>query len=148
MKQLPRIRVKKAPPWQRRRLARWLAEWTIDKHLPAVTPLKPSNPRAATLRRSPSPAVRTPRTRAVEETEIAESQIRLLYPQIPAARPRLLYVAGLREEAFDRFMLAPFGKFAEPALPGEWLTGRSEPSLRVLCLWNARSLPGSIVRNS
>jgi hypothetical protein len=150
MKQLPLIRVKKAPPWQRRRLARWLAQWTIDKDLPRVNPPKASNRRVATLRgRSPSLAMLRLRAPAVGiTTEVTEGQIRLLDPQIPAARNRLLYVAVLREGTLNRFVISPFGKFAEPGLLGEWLTGRSEPSLRVLCLWNARSVPGSIFRNS
>ena len=44
--------------------------------------------------------------------------------------------------------MAPFGRLAEPATPGELLTGRTVPPLRVLCLWNARTVSSDIVVRS
>src|SRR5687768_11520466 len=101
MRKLPRLRVKRAPPWQKKRLARWLAQWTISKRLPGGNPRKVSNRRTGTLRgRSPAPAISTPRARAVgKTTEVREGQIRLLDPHVAAARDRLLYLAILKEES-------------------------------------------------
>jgi hypothetical protein len=45
-------------------------------------------------------------------------------------------VAILQEETDNRLLLAPYGRFSEPAIPGELLTGRTAPPLRVICPWN------------
>ncbi|MDP6505588.1 MAG: hypothetical protein QF886_18350, partial [Planctomycetota bacterium] len=39
------------------------------------------------------------------------------------------------------YLCAPFGRFSEPALPGELRLLQDVPALRVLCVWNAVVLP-------
>lgn len=65
------------------------------------------------------------------------SQIRLLYPDCRAAWERPIYAALLDKLDDGNFLAAPFSRFCTPALPGELLTSRPEPQLRVLCVWNS-----------
>lgn len=67
-------------------------------------------------------------------------QIRLMYPDCRATWSRPFYVAILGEPAPGVLLVAPFSRFEYPALPGEWITGREESQLRVLCLWNSFSI--------
>jgi hypothetical protein len=151
MKKLPAYSLIQTPLWQKERLARWLAEWDVDRNLgPAPRTVAKSPGRPSPLGEgvpgflaSSGPRILS----AGENSQICAGQIRLLYPHAGATRMRLLYVAILEVNS-ARLLVAPFGKFTEPAMPGEWLTGRSEPGLRVLGLWNARSLPLSIIPDS
>ncbi|MBM4143795.1 MAG: hypothetical protein FJ225_09435 [Lentisphaerae bacterium] len=124
MPELPDAAVRSVPAAQRRRLRRWLAEWELDRALRG-------EPEAETC----SPAA--PPLATAGEAAPAPGQIRLLPPYMPGAAPRPAYVLVLAADGPDAYLVAPFGRFAEPALPGEMLTGRGEPCLRVLCLWNA-----------
>jgi hypothetical protein len=54
----------------------------------------------------------------------------------------------LERSSSDAWLIAPFGRFSEPAVPGEWRTGRRSAALRVLCLWNAHDLPEAICSQS
>jgi len=136
MSKLPSIRTIPAPAWQRDRLDRWLLEWQIDRALvdsedePASDleyPQAEDTPAAEVAPFSAEPAVST-------------GQVRLFSPRVCSPDTRPVYFAVLgREEG--GFLLAPYGRFSEPAIPGELLTGREAMPLRVLCLWNARKLP-------
>jgi len=52
-------------------------------------------------------------------------------------RTRPVYVAVLRQTGGTSWMVVPFGRFADPAIPGELRTGLRALPLRVLCVWNA-----------
>ncbi len=154
MKQLPDILVDPAPPWQRDRLARWLLEWSIDRRLmeepEALTAMGDAGGSRG-RRGGPGPERfpsrhRTARRQASSKPMVG--QIRLLNPVTAATTTRLWYVVILDSETANGFRTAPFGRFAEPALPGEWLTGRLEPNLRVLCLWNTRLVSGATLEES
>jgi len=75
-------------------------------------------------------------------------QIRLLGPGLTPGSDRPVYVLILREWEDDWRLVTPFGPFATPATPGECLTSRSEPGLRVLSVWNTHSLPPDLYRKS
>lgn len=124
---------------QRERLARWLLEWRLDQAL------------ASGQRVTEAPAPTDDFAGATDaplesEPAPATGQIRLLAPvgEATAARPRL--VAVIECDAQGRWLVAPFGRFADPALSGEWATGRDQLPLRVLCLWNARWVGADSVR--
>jgi hypothetical protein len=134
MSKLPTI--KSIPPaaWQKQRLARWLHEWSIDRALaPAEDDAGPGRPAHFAARGRSRPA---------------RGGILLLQPGLPAANLRLVYLAILDCSRSGTCLVAPYGRMAEPALPGELLTGRATPCLRVLCLWNARLAPPALLRRS
>ena len=138
---LPPLKLHHAPDWQKQRLERWLAEWELADDMNVSEPVEPETSEANETA-TPVPVAAT-----AEEPAPAIGQIRLLSPELPAARHRLLYVAVL-EAAGDEFTVAPYGRFAEPCLPGELLSGREVPCLRVLCLWNAVALPAALLQTS
>ena len=133
MSQLPEMRCSPAPRWQRERLGRWLREWEIECRL--VEPEGPEDDMtgdAYVIETAPG---------VVEEAEVhlpAVGQIRLLRPAKGPSAMHPLYVAILAQNDDGRFLVAPYGRFSEPAIPGELKTGRDEPCLRVLCLWKAQ----------
>jgi hypothetical protein len=57
-------------------------------------------------------------------------------------------VALISERTDGGFLVAPYGRFAEPATPDELLTGRETPALQVLCLWNSEELTAAEVCTS
>ena len=123
---------------ERETLARWLEEWHLDALLPEPEPAAAgSTPEGGA---APShPGVPAPRPAGPEPPAVGD--IRLLAPETPATRDRPVYVAVLRALPPDGWLVAPFGRFATPAVPGEWATRRAAPPLRVLCAWNRAVLP-------
>jgi hypothetical protein len=79
---------------------------------------------------------------------LKKGQIRLLDPLLFDEFRRPLYVALIAEWGPGAFLTAPFGPFLEPATKTEWLTGRQENSLRVLCLWNVRTVSTEVLQRS
>jgi hypothetical protein len=69
-------------------------------------------------------------------------QIRLLSPDLGCDESGPIFVA-LIDRHDDRFICAPYGRFAEPCTAGELATGRDTLCLRVLCLWNSVDISGS-----
>lgn len=125
---------------QRRLLAEWLHEWQLELALRAVDSAQP-------------PALLSSRPEH-KQTDSAVSgkpeagQVRLLLPDTECTSVRPLYVLLLAEAGKGRWLAAPFGRFAVPAIPGEWRTGLRAMHLRVLCLWNTRYLEASRLRNA
>ncbi len=116
-----------------RRLAEWLREWAVDQALRG----EPAGPAAAG------------RTRPVSYDEVPGiGDIRVLHPASVASAQRPLYIALLDHAPSGAWLAAPFSRFANPASPGEWLTGRRSAALRVLCPWNARWMPAATVLRS
>ena len=125
---------------ERRRLAAWLQEWRLDQALP-VHP--DAGPPAAVIRTVPPPPQDASDGAPAQTGAPACSpgDIRLIYP--PCNRDDCLpplYVAVLRAVAQNVWLVAPFGRFSTPAVPSEWRTGLKALPLRVLCLWNARTV--------
>lgn len=155
---LPEIKRIQPPQWQKDRLARWLAEWEIDNALrsPKTDEHPTPAPEQSTVRGAASNDAQTgllPRMAELvqnvsQEPQVQAGQIRLLSPVNPGARNRPMHVAILREQSRESFLVAPFGRFFEPATPGELLTGRKVPCLRILCIWNACDLHVKILGKS
>ena len=137
MNALPDIRVPPAPVHQQRCLARWLAEWKLDRILRSV-----SDPAAA----QPSRTTVFSKSSEGDSRPLEAGSIRLLYlAPNRMADQRPTYVALLKERFDGSFLIAPFGRFSEPATPGEWRTRLRAMPLRVLCLWNARAVTASVL---
>ncbi|MBU4460349.1 MAG: hypothetical protein KJ579_07270 [Verrucomicrobia bacterium] len=127
------------PPDARLRiLAGWLREWTLDRALRDAV--------CAAGAAGPAPAARVA---SISYTDVpAVADIRLLHPDASPSADRPVHVALLGRAASGFWLAAPFSRFAHPASPGEWKTGRRAAALRVLCLWNVRWMPpGAVVRS-
>lgn len=121
---------------QRRMLARWLAEWKIEKDLPDGHP-------------APMPAGRQTSSASVFTVEAAgeilsPGDIVLLPPigETTAARP--VYVA-LAEKRDNQWTAVPFSRFSLPATEEEFATRSDFEPTKVLCLWNAGTVPVTIL---
>lgn len=122
---------------QQMRLARWLLDWQLEEALgddlcEAAEAGEGAAPTAGTFAWPVDPLEVEPAAR--------EGEIRLLSPEISGADRRPLFVAVLADAGGGGLWLAPFGRFAEPALPGELQLARETPPLRVLCIWAARRI--------
>lgn len=80
--------------------------------------------------------------------QIARGAVLLLHPDLSPEAGRPLYILLLREWEPGVWVCAPFGRNTVPALPAEWKTGREEPPLAVLQLWNAHTLPETVIENA
>jgi hypothetical protein len=147
MPKLPILKWKPAPPGRAERLARWFAEWNLVQKLRRenpefAEPLRPNRGPSDTPCPEPEPPV------APFAHELVKGQIRLMDPLLFVEFRRPIYVALIARWGPNSFISAPFGPFLEPATKAEWLTGRTEHALCVLCLWNARTLPVEVLRRS
>jgi len=115
---------------ERNQLAAWLEEWAAADRLGLYAAV-PAGKCAAACRAYPAAR----RSRAIKP-----GSLRLLAPDTPAARERPIYVAVLAPAGPASWLVAPFGRFATPALPGELALRQHAIPLRVLCLWNAAVL--------
>jgi len=79
---------------------------------------------------------------------IAVGQVRLLSPELTPDTDRPVFVAVFGDWDEGEVLMAPFSPFSVPATAGEWLTGRTTPVLRVLEIWNARSVPDAALEKS
>lgn len=127
-----------APDSHRRRLAEWLAEWHREVAL-AEDPAPPEMP-------VPTPDSAPPWVEPYETAAPAEGDLRLVAPGSEEDPP--LVVAVLGSAGASRWWVAPFGRLAVPATPGEILLRPSAPGFRVVCLWNARCIPASRLSRS
>lgn len=116
-------------PQQRQTLASWLREWTVEQALAG------GEEEAAWA--SAASGRRTPRRQPARAGEV-----RLLPPDISG--DRLRYFLILEAPPDGPVRVAPFSRFAVPAIPGEWRTGHRAPALAVLCVWNAIDLPRAL----
>lgn len=118
----------------RETLAAWLAERALDQSLADDAP-------PLSLRR----AVRYDEPAATPKP----GEVYLLRPAETGWGP--VYVLVLESETAG-WRVIPFGRYATPAVPGEWATGLDAVPLRVLCPWNSRVvrpevlLPGVVKR--
>ncbi len=118
----------------RRQLAAWLAERALDRQLaePAAPETSASPLRYDAPQGSPQPG-----------------EIYLARPSTEDWGP--VYVLVVEAEA-SGIQIVPFGRYATPAVPGEWRSGMEAAPLRVLCGWNSRAvavarlLPGVVKR--
>lgn len=131
------------PLRERRLLSQWLREWRCEQVLSGGD--REDDP-AALCEDPPAAGARiTPSTRRGRRRQPpAVRQLRLLHPSDTGGSSRPLFVAVFSQPAPFLFRVAPYGRFAAPAVPGELETGRPDVPLRVLCVWNARTLPADV----
>ena len=142
MSKLPHVNNNRVPAWQTRRLERWLDEWNIELALRAEQ--GDAEDSAVDYETVPEPF----QARAEHDIPPACGQVRLLNPALTAHTMRPVFVALLSKRKHDRFHVAPYGRFAEPASPAELLTDRDTPALGVLCLWNSEELTATEIEQS
>jgi hypothetical protein len=128
------------PAAQRDFLARWRRQWEVQEALDREPP--------AVAEGGNRYAVAAPVAVLPVQPEPAPGQVRLLAPALTPAASRPVYVAVLREWETGDLLVAPFGPFSVPATTTELLTRRLDLALRVLCLWNARTVPLTVLRQS
>jgi len=142
MRKLPKTRIIPSSMAQKRALARWLNEWRIDKAL---------------LDEGVLQAAGEPHRVATEHKRIAfrydsepvrVGQIRLFHPFSKETHARARHIVVLKGCDDGSWLVAPFGRFNEPAVPGEWRTSLRVPVLRILCLWNAHPISESVLGRS
>jgi len=134
MKKLKKIHRSAPSRHQERQLLAWLNEWNISLELSAID-----------LDDKTAESWSDVNTKDVP---LEKGQIRLLPPVSPALGSRPAYVAVLDADEDEGIRVAPYGRFAVPATPGELSTGRSCPAVRVLCLWNTRTLSAGVFESS
>jgi hypothetical protein len=142
MRQLPKARIVRISAQHKKAFIRWLNEWKIDRLL-----REDGQGRFTAGGQSPKTARKT--QGLLYDVKAARiGQIRLLHPFSDETAERPRYVVVLKKNGDGSWLVAPFSRFSEPAVPGEWKTGREVPALRNLCIWNARSLPDSALARS
>lgn len=123
--------------FQRRGLALWLEEWRVYKALAAVS--VPEGGGSAGKDSAVGGVGLTFPEAGGRSQPLRVGQVRLLRPAgMNLLQQRPVYVVLLMRQGVASWLVAPFGRFANPAVPGEWRTGLRSAPLRVLCLWNAR----------
>ena len=88
----------------------------------------------------------TPFSGAVKPVE--EGQIRLLDPMLTPASDLPVFVAIVQPWANGWFLFTPFSQFGFPATAGEFITDQKLPLREVLCSWNSRTAPSSLLERS
>lgn len=138
---LPLYQLKRRAAREREQLAAWLAERDLERLLGEA-----STPREA-LPMTGLRYVRTPRA----ADRVREGDVVLLRPDSAGAWGPV-YAVLLDVASENHWRAIPFGRYATPAVPGEWQTPLVATPLRVLCFWNARGvarsqfLPGPVKR--
>ena len=127
---------------QRNRLADWLRAWELDRRL-ATAPFEAKRP----IARGPVGGIAA-KIAAFDDAPPQPGEIRLLSSLLLPACPRPLYAAVLAEWEQGLWLVSPYGRFSEPATPGELRTGRAAAALGVLCLWNTHSVPADVLQRS
>lgn len=119
------------------RLARWLLEWRLAQVLDGTDEATSATGEG----NSPSEERTDWPVSALElEAPPAAGQVRLLSPELTGLEHPPLPVAILSSPTRGTCVVVPFSRFAEPALPGELALERDTAPLRVLCVWNHRTL--------
>lgn len=141
-KQLPKISPYKPTDAQFDWLATWLAARKAD---PLLQELAESD---AEMDVEPTTKTINPEIRRPYEPQIAAGQVRMLAPTgQDSTRP--VYIAVLKDWDDDEWLVAPFSAYHVPALPGELLYPENAAlDLRVLCLWNARTVEAPTLSRS
>jgi hypothetical protein len=128
---LPSTTTRPVPDWQCERLNRWLCEWELCEAMGEADDAAPKLTAGPMARSDGS---------GDEDVPVGVGDVRLLHPAGEESWQRPVHVAVLSAESPDRVLVAPFGPFAEPAVPGELLLRGLAPGVQVLCVWNRRPL--------
>ena len=79
---------------------------------------------------------------------VEPGQIRLLDPLLTPASDLPVYIAIMQTWVDDWFLFTPFSQFGSPATAGEFITDQKLPLREVLCSWNSRTAPSSLLERS
>ncbi len=132
---------------QRRQLAQWLFEWQLEQAITAPAACV----EAAVASARESVGEDAARALAVEHQTgrradaLQAGDVRLLRPVLSSARDRPVYLLLLTQSDDKSWLVAPFGRFAVPAVPGEWRTGLRALPAAVLCGWQVRRVPTAVL---
>jgi hypothetical protein len=138
MGKLEKLRPKPSEEWQVERFSRWLHEWELLQVPPEEeTPAEEVGAKSDALLEA---CVAPP------DLDFEPGQIRLLFPRGLDSELVFIVIAGVSEE--QECTCVPFSPLSEPATPDELLSGRDEPTVRVFCLWNARTVPAHLLPES
>jgi len=133
MRVFPKTVANRANVRNRVRLETWLSEWALDKSIRKAAFPGPSGD-------SDGPAAALAGSNGSCHFVPAEGHVIILPPvSTTLVEGRLLYVLVLKQVS-DVFLVVPFSRFSTPATDHEWKTGLQAKPLRVLCLWNERTL--------
>ena len=127
---------------QREMLAAWLAEWRLEKELP---PPQQENSAPSGNGQAVSEQSESDKTVGATGAALRPGDIVLLPPDGETSSVRPVYVALLDAGPDGSWLCAPFSRFSTPAMEGEYATGRNFDPLRVICAWNANSLPRDVL---
>ena len=142
MTKLPDARIIHSSVDRKQILARWLHDWRIDRIL------REDDATESAQESYDSIAGQEKMGPLYDSKPVRVGQIRLFHPFSKETNERPRYVAVLKENDDGSWLVAPFSRFSEPAVPGEWKTGRKTAVLCILCIWNARLLSGSMLVRS
>lgn len=131
------------------RLYRWLVEWDLDCRFSElfddeVDELAGRSAHGVTEDAQAGNQVKL-RPFDTASATLAPGAIRLVSGEALPECPRFFYIAIIENLGDSPLLIAPFSRFSEPATRGEWLTGREDPPLQVLELWNTHSVPAELV---
>ena len=79
---------------------------------------------------------------------ISVGDVRILSKQFTSEPDIIPYVAVLEEWEKGMWLIAPFSHYATPATPGEMSTGIDMRGLRVLQVWNGRTVQDDVLKKS
>ena len=127
---------------QREMLAAWLAEWRLEKELPP-SPQESCAP-TGDGRTVPDQS-ESDKTVGATGAALRPGDIVLLPPDGETSSVRPVYVVLLDAGPDGSWLCAPFSRFSTPAMEGEYATGRNFDPLKVVCAWNANSLPRDVL---
>ncbi|MBR4170795.1 MAG: hypothetical protein IKR48_04005 [Kiritimatiellae bacterium] len=82
------------------------------------------------------------------DKEIAPGQIRILSKRFTTDPDVIPYVAVLEEWHEGMWLVIPFSQYSYPATPGEMTTGLRHLGLRVMQVWNARTMQEPLLAKS
>ncbi len=82
------------------------------------------------------------------DSTININEIRLLSPKLVPDIKRPYYVAVIKEFDNNLMLIAPYSPFPIPATPGELNTGNKHFSIANLQLWNAKTIPKVLLKQS
>lgn len=136
-------------PWQAEKLSRWRELWEL--HWLLATKNHDDADETSSECHELDRAVLPEGLIAPYETDpqtLKQGAIRLLAEELTNGhRPHVnvLVLGPWGGKESQSWLIAPYGPFSEPADESELKTGRDEPGLRVLCVWNARIVPSEVL---
>lgn len=127
-------------------LSSWLNEWRLEQCLRAAPAGILPCPATPASRFELAPGLTTRRIAQVPPLVAGAIHLFRPRPQTAPTLHRPFYVVVFPCNRGTDWQVIPFGRFATPAIPGEWRTGLRTGPLRVLCFWNQRHLAAGRLR--